>query len=164
MYLAYASKLHGDHIGSTVIHKDVTSAYNIALDVANLPTGEPGYALWCIWPAWSSAMLEEYILDNNLSSSEEGNPIHGHNVYLNETHIERFSQHYNVRPYVFRQRKGDAVFIPPNCPHSVCLTSLKWGFHLFHIVGLKRNRLYQICKRFLVPHSTCRSNGRTAGA
>lgn len=120
MYLAYASKTSdGNHIGSTLLHKDVTAAYNIALDVANLPDGRPGHALWHIWPAWSSSMLEAFILQHDLASPNEGNPIHGQRVYLDENHIKAFTEEYKVKPFVIRQRKGQAVFIPPDCPHSV---------------------------------------------
>lgn len=120
MYLAYASKTSdGDHMGSTLLHKDVTAAYNIALDVANLPDGGPGHALWHIWPAWSSSMLEKFIFEQGLASPDEGNPIHGQRVYLDENHIKAFAEEYKVKPFVIRQQKGQAVFIPPDCPHSV---------------------------------------------
>ncbi|EIM79778.1 uncharacterized protein STEHIDRAFT_69030, partial [Stereum hirsutum FP-91666 SS1] len=119
MYLAYASQRVGKHIGSTFLHKDVTSAYNIALDVAESPTGEPGHALWHLWPSWASPMLEEFMVEQKLVSPNDGNPIHTQSVYLTESQIEAFSTRYEVKPFVIRQRKGDAVFIPPGCPHQV---------------------------------------------
>lgn len=134
MYLAYASKMNSKHIGSTVIHKDVTSAYNIALDVAAAPTGEPGYALWYIWPSWSSEALEEYIHENSLSSTLDGNMIHSQQVYLDEYHIERFAMRYNVKPFIFHQHKGEAVFIPPNCPHSVSRISFRFFLFSSHML------------------------------
>lgn len=119
MYLAYASQVSGEHIGSTFLHKDVTAAYNILLDAADSPTGEPGYALWHLWPSWSSPMLEEFILEEKLAYAVDGNPIHGQGVYLTEPQIEAFSVRYGIRPFAIRQRKGDAIFIPPGCPHQV---------------------------------------------
>lgn len=97
----------------------MTSAYNVALYVADFPNGDPGYALWTIWPAWTSNMLEEYILNNSLASSLDGNPIHGQKVYLDEGHISAFTEQYKVKPYVIRQQQGDTIFIPANSPHQV---------------------------------------------
>lgn len=119
MYLAYAGTVQGHHIASTCLHKDFTAAYNIALDVARLPNGEPGYALWTIWPAWSSPMLEQFIFDEGLASPADGNPIHGQRVYIDEARVDVFSHRYNIKPFVIRQYKGDTVFVPSNAPHQV---------------------------------------------
>lgn len=119
MYIAYASKVSDEHIGSTRLHKDMSGAYNIALDVADAPDGKPGSALWNIWPAWASPLLEKYILDRGLALPQDGNPIHGQKVYLDEGHVKEISALFNIKPFVIHQRKGQAVFIPPGCPHSV---------------------------------------------
>lgn len=124
MYIAYASTVSGEHIGSTFLHKDVTAAYNIALDVADLPTGEPGFALWHIWPSWSSPMLEEFILDNGLASPKSGSPIHGQQVYLTDQQITAFTDKYKIKPFRICQHKEEVVFIPPDCPHQVRMTSM----------------------------------------
>lgn len=136
MYIAYASKASGVHTGSTFLHKDVTSAYNIALDVADSSNGEPGFALWHIWPAWSSPMLEEFIGQAELVPAEDGNPIHGQKVYLTEPMIEVFARKYGVHPFAIRQRKGEAVFIPANCPHQVIPLSKCDFRYLFITSGL----------------------------
>lgn len=119
MYIAHTSKSFGQHSGSTFAHKDVTSAYNILLDVANDADGTPGFALWHIWAPWSSAKLEEYIFKNGLALPEDGSPIHGQRVYLDEKHIKEMSAIAGLKPFTIQQRKGDVVFIPGNCAHQV---------------------------------------------
>lgn len=119
LYIAQTSKDLGQHSGSTFVHKDVTSAYNVALDIEENEDGTPGFALWHIWPPWSSKKLEQYILKKGLALAEDGSPIHGQRVYLDENHIQEMSAITGLKPFTIQQRKGDAVFIPANCAHQV---------------------------------------------
>lgn len=97
----------------------MTSAYNILLDVEKNADGTPGFALWHIWPPWSSTKLDEYMLKNGLAPADSGSPVHGQRVYLNEKHIQEMSAIAGLKPFTIHQRKGDVVFIPGNCAHQV---------------------------------------------
>lgn len=110
MYLAHASTRNGIHIGSTRLHKDVTAAYNLNL---------VGTAWWVIWPSWSSSALCEFVFENGLADPKDGNPIHGQNIFLDETQVNQFSEKYQIQPFSFHQNAGQTVYIPPNCPHEV---------------------------------------------
>eukprot|EP01113_Clastostelium_recurvatum_P049633 TRINITY_DN9229_c0_g1_i1.p1 TRINITY_DN9229_c0_g1~~TRINITY_DN9229_c0_g1_i1.p1 ORF type:complete len:133 (+),score=32.90 TRINITY_DN9229_c0_g1_i1:313-711(+) len=46
-------------------------------------------------------------------------PILDHSFYLDEDMLKELEKRWNVRPYKFVQKVGDAIYIPVGCPHQV---------------------------------------------
>lgn len=44
--------------------------------------------------------------------------IFDHSVYVDATMLDTLEKKYNVKPHVYYQGVGDAVFIPTGCPHQ----------------------------------------------
>jgi hypothetical protein len=124
MYNAYGSVQDDRHNGSTKLHMDLTDAVNIMIWAAE-NHGEPGYAVWHIFPAVTSSTLRTFLRDD-VGITGPGDPIHSQTIYMTPAMLERLFVKHAIRPYTIRQRPGEAVFIPAGCPHQV-------GFFIFHL-------------------------------
>ncbi|PPQ82156.1 hypothetical protein CVT26_008794 [Gymnopilus dilepis] len=103
--------------GTTHLHMDHSAAVNIMLHTSTRPgtLGEGG-ARWEIWPPSSTAALSKHISPSSTAEEcEIGMPI------LCEKHYvpAKSSPNLAEEPWSFVQHPGDAVFIPPGCPHQV---------------------------------------------
>nr|GEX92432.1 hypothetical protein [Tanacetum cinerariifolium] len=65
--------------------------------------------------------LEEYLRNHSteFSSVVVVHPILDRSFYLNVEHKWRLKEEFRVEPFTFKQRLGDAVFIPAGCPYQV---------------------------------------------
>ena len=104
--------------GTTHLHMDKSAAVNIMLHSSTSNSQKRGGARWEIWPQTSIAPLSRIL---SPSSSEEecnmGIPIISEQSYVPE---EQFGDQVLEKAWSFIQHPGDAVFIPPGCPHQVC--------------------------------------------
>ena len=107
-----------DQHGSTKLHKDLTDAVNIMLWAAKSEDGQPGCALWHIFPPSASFLLRKFLIDD-CGFTGPGDPIHSQTIYLTQDMLQRLFQKYGIRPYTIRQYPGEAVFIPVYCAHQV---------------------------------------------
>lgn len=46
-------------------------------------------------------------------------PIHDRSVFLNTTHKIRLKEEFDIEPWTFEQRVGEAVIIPAGCPYQI---------------------------------------------
>ena len=104
--------------GSTPLHEDVTSAVNIMVySSPSLANDDDGGAEWLIFLPQDKPQLEAYITERCHLTAEE-HPIHSQKVFINSVMLSELAKR-GVRPFVIRQRVGEAVFIPAGCPHQV---------------------------------------------
>nr|XP_043630324.1 lysine-specific demethylase JMJ25-like [Erigeron canadensis] len=84
-------------------------------------------ALWDIFRRQDISKLKKY-LRNHLAdfkladcpSAEKGfYPIHDRKIYLNMEHKRKLKKEFGIEPWTFKQKLGDAVFIPAGCPYQV---------------------------------------------
>ncbi|PPQ81345.1 hypothetical protein CVT26_014429 [Gymnopilus dilepis] len=101
--------------GTTHLHMDKSAAVNIMLHSSS--SGKQSGARWEIWPQNSVAQLSQLI---SPSSSETeckmGLAILYEQFYVSE---ELVGSQMLEKAWSFIQEPGDAVFIPPGCPHQV---------------------------------------------
>jgi len=120
MYNANGSPQNKHHHGSTRLHLDVTGAVNIMLYAADYADGQPGCALWHIFPSSSTSVLRDFLRSEPVARLEgPGDPIHNQSTYLTPTLLDLLEKKHGVRPYSIHQHCGDAVFIPAGCAHQV---------------------------------------------
>jgi hypothetical protein len=116
-YNALASVQDNYHNGSTRLHKDLTDAVNVMLWAAAFATGIPGCALWHIFPAAASRIINEFLRRRGLTGL--GDLIHLQQTYLTPALRDLLFKETEVRPWTILQRPGDAVYIPAGCAHQV---------------------------------------------
>ena len=125
LYIAHGDSQNHNRHGSTRLHLDVTGAVNIMLYGAHLPDGQPGGALWHIFPSQSTSILRNFLRNEaNAGVQGSGDPIHNQTNYLTPASLQLLAEKYGVYPFTIRQRPGDAVFIPAGCPHQVSMIGL----------------------------------------
>ncbi|KAJ0519653.1 lysine-specific demethylase JMJ25 isoform X2 [Helianthus annuus] len=86
-----------------------------------------GGALWDIFQRQDVAKLEEYLRNHSaefrhtdcLSVEQVFHPIHDRTFYLNVEHKRKLKAEFGIEPWTFKQKLGDAVFIPAGCPYQV---------------------------------------------
>lgn len=86
-----------------------------------------GGAVWDIFRRQDVPKLIEFLLkhqsefhhNSNLPVNVVYHPIHDQTLYLNERHKKQLKEEFDVEPWTFEQRLGEAVFIPAGCPHQV---------------------------------------------
>jgi hypothetical protein len=126
MYNSNGSDKVDDPHGSTKLHKDVTDALNVMVWAANLPNGQPGYALWHLFDPDMSDILRQFLEEEGYDVL--GDIIHAQCVYVNEGMLERLAAKYNVWPHIIRQQLGEAVFIPAGWAHQVSFYPVSSAF------------------------------------
>ncbi|KAK9068351.1 hypothetical protein SSX86_012462 [Deinandra increscens subsp. villosa] len=106
-----------------------------------------GCALWDIFQRQDVAKLEEYLRNHSAEFRHMGclpveqvfHPIHDRTFYLNTEHKRKLKQEFGIEPWTFKQKLGDAVFIPAGCPYQV--RNLKVRIHI-HIYKFVRHSLF----------------------
>ncbi|KAJ0512223.1 putative transcription factor C2H2 family [Helianthus annuus] len=86
-----------------------------------------GIALWDVFHRQDVAKLEEYLRNHTaefrhtdcLSVEQVFHPIHDRTFYLNVEHKRKLKEEFGIEPWIFKQKLGDAVFIPAGCPYQV---------------------------------------------
>ncbi|KAI0755727.1 hypothetical protein C8Q74DRAFT_1305164 [Fomes fomentarius] len=106
--------------GSTPLHKDITSAVNIMVYSSpslEAPSDDNDGAEWLIFLAEDTQKLCEYAKEH-FEWARDVDPIHAQKIFITSTMIQELAVR-GVRPFIIRQRVGEAVFIPAGCPHQV---------------------------------------------
>jgi [histone H3]-dimethyl-L-lysine9 demethylase len=133
MYNCNGSDSADDPHGSTKLHKDITDAINVMVWAANLPNGQPGYALWHLFHPAVSKILRQSLREEGFDE-QDGDLINAQCVYVTEDMLGRLASKYNVRPHVISQRPGDAVFIPAGWGHQVSFypasSTFSWSLYI----------------------------------
>ncbi|KAF8826368.1 hypothetical protein HHX47_DHR5000049 [Lentinula edodes] len=119
MYNAMASHQDSGSRGSTRLHMDMADAVNVMTYAADCPDGSTGCAAWDLFSAEDSAKLRGY-LKKKFPGALTMDPIHGQQVYLDETMRKELAEEWGVYSFRVYQRPGEAVFIPAGCAHQVC--------------------------------------------
>ncbi|KAJ3925591.1 MAG: hypothetical protein NXY57DRAFT_42787 [Lentinula lateritia] len=119
MYNAMASYQDSSSRGSTRLHMDMADAVNVMTYAADCPDGSTGCAAWDLFSAEDSAKLRGY-LKKKFPGALTMDPIHGQQVYLDETMRKELAEEWGVYSFRVYQRPGEAVFIPAGCAHQVC--------------------------------------------
>jgi JmjC domain, hydroxylase len=119
-YNALASVQDNYHSGSTRLHKDLTDAVNVMLWAAEFAKDVPGCALWHIFPAAASCIINEFLRRRGFTGL--GDLIHLQQVYLTPALLDLLFEQTGVRPWTILQQPGDAVYIPAGCAHQVRLS------------------------------------------
>uniref|UniRef100_A0A1J3DT63 Lysine-specific demethylase JMJ25 n=1 Tax=Noccaea caerulescens TaxID=107243 RepID=A0A1J3DT63_NOCCA len=86
-----------------------------------------GGAVWDIFRREDVPKLVEYLKrhkhefrhTNNQPVKAVIHPIHDQTLFLNESQKKQLKEEFDVEPWTFEQRLGEAVFIPAGCPHQV---------------------------------------------
>ncbi|KAJ7138724.1 Clavaminate synthase-like protein, partial [Mycena crocata] len=99
--------------GSTRLHMDMADAVNIMTYAASTN----GCAVWDIFRAEDSLDIRTFLQQN--FPSVTGDPIHSHQIYMDDEMLRRLRKSGVVGYRVF-QKPGDAIFIPAGCAHQVC--------------------------------------------
>ena len=118
--------MYNGHIGmDTMLHMDMTDALNFPVYMDGLSkesewlTGdktEP-FALWLLWRREDVGPLQEYLrVYFNLLPNID--PINSGDLHITPDMLEEFEAR-RIRPYIVRQRVGQAVIIPALTPHYV---------------------------------------------
>ncbi|KAL6555074.1 hypothetical protein OROGR_006332 [Orobanche gracilis] len=110
----------------TNLHCDISDAVNILLHNTDSDKDETG-ALWDIFRMEDVEKLEEYLFNHytefqypcGCPVDKVYNPIHDQTFYLTLKHKKKLKEEYDVEPWTFEQRLGEAIFIPAGCPHQV---------------------------------------------
>ena len=106
-YNALASVQDNYHRGSTRLHKDLTDTVNVMLWAAEFAKGIPGCALWHIFPAAASCVINEFLRKEGFMGL--GDLIHLQQVYLTPALLNLLFEQMRVRPWTILQQPGDAV-------------------------------------------------------
>ncbi|KAJ9072026.1 hypothetical protein DSO57_1031439 [Entomophthora muscae] len=115
MYAAYAGKTAA-RTGTTQLHLDPADAINVMQFMAG-PSDEAG-ALWHVFRHSDIAAIRRF-LKVNLKKTPLGDPIHDQAFYLTDTLLEKLFKEEGVRPFLIKQKVGEAIIIPAGCPHQV---------------------------------------------
>lgn len=124
MYNAMASHQDSGSRGSTRLHMDMADAVNVMTYAADCPDGSTGCAAWDLFSAEDSAKLRGY-LKKKFPGALTMDPIHGQQVYLDETMRKELAEEWGVYSFRVYQRPGEAVFIPAGCAHQVGILMLE---------------------------------------
>nr|KAJ0225078.1 hypothetical protein LSAT_V11C100017530 [Lactuca sativa] len=84
-------------------------------------------ALWDIFRRQDIPKLEKYLWNHSsdlmhadcLAFEKIVHPIHDRIFYLNIEHKRKLKEELGIEPWSFKQKLGDAVFIPAGCPYQV---------------------------------------------
>ena len=117
--------------GSTKLHMDMSGAVNIM--VSDL-SGKG--SLWTIFAAKDTEIIRGYLRKKYNLDPSSPCPIHSQRYYLHQADLRKLLSDEAVIPYIFTQRKGQAVFIPVGCVHQVSVPSLEQrGFLYVGYIG-----------------------------
>ncbi|RDB30045.1 Lysine-specific demethylase 3B [Hypsizygus marmoreus] len=114
----YISQPDPSRIGTTFLHMDKSGAVNIMLHSEDMGHGHG--ARWDIWPKSDIAGLSKAL--NPHASSDQcatGQPIVQEEFYAGSQVLEKKYGESGRCHWSFDQFPGEAVIIPPGCPHQV---------------------------------------------
>jgi len=108
---------------------------------AKCKDGQPGYALWHIFPATAAALLRKFLIED-CGFVGPGDPVHSQLLYPTPNLLRRLFDKYGILPYTVRQYPGDAVFIPAYCTHQVAnlADAIKVASDFFSISNIQRTQ------------------------
>lgn len=109
MYIAYADK---DGVGSTVLHKDMSDAFNLLCHTGM----DNGYAEWTMFADNDDNDIMEWARKR---WGITGNPFHQQTIFFRSEDLQELFAATGVKPYIIHQRKGDLIFIPSDFGHQV---------------------------------------------
>uniref|UniRef100_M1B2D6 JmjC domain containing protein n=1 Tax=Solanum tuberosum TaxID=4113 RepID=M1B2D6_SOLTU len=103
------------------------------------PEEENGGAVWDIFRRQDVSKLENYLKEHHkefkhtLGSPVDQvvHPIHDQVFYLTTYHKEKLKEEFDIEPWTFVQKLGEAVLIPAGCPHQVRNLKVQYSFVTF---------------------------------
>ncbi|KAK4703289.1 hypothetical protein P7C70_g2928, partial [Phenoliferia sp. Uapishka_3] len=120
----------------TSVVQDVADALNLMLFAGPAPDGGPGRAAWDLYRAEDSELIRDFLYEIIAARPEHSgltvaqlrlshdDPIHGQNVYLDETLRARLLEEKGVKSWRIWQSPGQVVFIPAGFVPSSILCCL----------------------------------------
>ncbi|KAL4560201.1 hypothetical protein LXL04_032350 [Taraxacum kok-saghyz] len=124
------TKLHYDRSDTVNVltHTNSPILTSIKIENAKIKMVEENHgALWDIFRRQDIHKLEKYLMShsNDLLHNDCHliekivHPIHDRIFYLNMEHKRKLKEEFGIEPWTFKQKLGDAVFIPAGCPYQV---------------------------------------------
>lgn len=119
MYIAHKDE---PGCGSTVLHTDMTDAWNLCTF---------GKALWHIfWRRHRSGLADWCRANKPTDGYKEGSPIHQQQTYLTKDDLAKLRKDTGIVPFTIEQSSGQMVIIPSGCAHQVRTCRMVAGFLL----------------------------------
>lgn len=132
--------------GSTKLHLDMSCALNLmTTDISGRGS------LWTIFAAEDTESLRRFLRRKYELGPSSPCPIHAQRYFLRQTDLRALFLEEGVLPYIFTQKKGQAVIIPVGCAHQVSNLSksrLYFSDTKDNLAGQQQWRMHQDRYRF----------------
>ena len=110
---------------------DKSGAVNMMLHSESEAGGDLG-AEWCIWPHESIAGISDVVQPGGINLGAPADAILSETYFLGADARQDAFMWSGYLPWQVLQKPGDAVFIPPGCPHQVCCQYIcSYSFHVW---------------------------------
>ncbi|KAF8220445.1 hypothetical protein L208DRAFT_1209627, partial [Tricholoma matsutake] len=113
----YISQADLSHNGTTFVHMDKSCAINVML--YSQPKGQLSGAHWNIWPSACIPSLSKALDPLSYEDSKMAHPIITEVHYISPEVNKRAFLNSRIAGWYTTQLPGEAVIIPPGCPHQV---------------------------------------------
>ncbi|KAK9151619.1 hypothetical protein Syun_009928 [Stephania yunnanensis] len=123
------TRIYRDKQHSKLCFKDQEEETAFPGFISEEESDETGSALWDIFRRQDVPKLEAYLRKHSkefrhsyccpVEKARVAHPIHDQTFYLSFEHKRMLKEEFGIEPWTFKQKLGEAVFIPAGCPHQV---------------------------------------------